>query len=376
MPEHALVVLAPGRPALVELEEATVPEGGFAVRTLYSGISAGTELTWVKGTNPFLAARWDAEAGVFRHGEPGAGYPVAHVGYMEVGRVEESRSAAVSDGALVGMAYGHRTRHVADPRRTRERVVPLPGDLDPVLGIYAAHMGPICANGLLHAAAELAGPAVEDLGAGVRGRHVLVTGAGVIGLLCGLLSLHHGAAAVAVADATPARLGVAAALGMWAIDERAGPAWEAIKAAWRHGPADRGADVVLQCRGRDEALAGALRCLRPQGTVIDLAFYPGGAPGLRLGEEFHHNGLAIRCAQIGRVPRGLAGRWDRDRLSAETVALLRARGGAIREHLITDVVSFERGPELLRALARRERHSIQAVLAGATNGASLPAPTG
>ena len=26
---------------------------------------------------------------------------------------------------------------------------------------------------------------------------------------------------------------------------------------------------------------------------------------LRLGEEFHHNGLSIRCAQIGRVPRGL-----------------------------------------------------------------------
>ena len=67
---------------------------------------------------------------------------------------------------------------------------------------------------------------------------------------------------------------------------------------------DRGADVVFQCRGQASALATALRILRPQGTVIDLAFYPGGCDEVRLGEEFHHNGLSVRCAQIGRVPRG------------------------------------------------------------------------
>ena len=55
--------------------------------------------------------------------------------------------------------------------------------IDPLLGIYVAHMGPICANGLLHAADDVAGPAALRLGDGVRGRHVLVTGAGVIGLL-------------------------------------------------------------------------------------------------------------------------------------------------------------------------------------------------
>ena len=53
--------------------------------------------------------------------------------------------------------------------------------------------------------------------------------------------------------------------------------------------------------------------------MVDLAFYQGGAPDLALGEEFHHNGLTIRCAQIGRVPRGTAHLWDRRRLAAETV---------------------------------------------------------
>ena len=56
-------------------------------------------------------------------------------------------------------------------------------------------------------------------------------------------------------------------------------------------PGDHGADVVFQCRGRSFALATALRVLRPQGTVVDLAFYTGGAEDVQLGEEFHHNGL-------------------------------------------------------------------------------------
>ena len=81
--------------------------------------------------------------------------------------------------------------------------------------------------------------------------------------------------------------------------------------------------------------------------MIDLAFYQGGAEALRLGEEFHHNGLTIRCAQIGRVPRGLAFGWDRQRLARETVAFCAREGGAIREHLITHVVPFDDAPAFL-----------------------------
>ncbi len=70
----------------------------------------------------------------------------------------------------------------------------------------------------------------------------------------------------------------------------------------------------------------------------------------------------MRTAQIGRVPRGTAHMWDRERLSAETIALLRAHGPAVREHVITDVVPLAEGPALLADLAARRRHVIQAVL--------------
>lgn len=83
---------------------------------------------------------------------------------------------------------------------------------------------------------------------------------------------------------------------------------------------------------------------------------------MRLGEEFHHNGLSLRCAQIGRVPRGLAPTWDRERLSAETIDLLRTYGDVIRKHLVSAVVPFDEAPTLLTDLADRRRQELQVVL--------------
>jgi threonine dehydrogenase-like Zn-dependent dehydrogenase len=223
-------------------------------------------------------------------------------------------------------------------------------------------MGPIAANGILHAAAELAPGPDPALGDGVRGRTVLVTGAGVIGLLTALFARAHGAAAVAVADPDPFRLATAAALGLEVVDETATESGRWCKETWVHRSRDRGADLVFQCRGQAAVLHEALRALRPQGTVIDLAFYTGGAPELRLGEEFHHNGLTIRCAQIGRVPRGLAGVWNRQRLAAETILLLIAEQAAVRERLVSDVVPLREAPEVILELARRERRALQVVL--------------
>lgn len=355
-----LILPGPGKAELVPEPDLELEDGQVRVGTAYTGLSAGTELSWFKGTNPFLGRCFDAELGLFTGGEATSPYPVARVGYMESGRVTESRAPGLPVGTPVAAAYGHATGYVADPKT--EHVVPLPADLDPVLGVYVAHMGPICANGLLHAAADAVGGPVRSLADGVAGRRVLVTGAGVIGLLTGLLAARHGAAEVVVVDATPERLAVAEALGLVPLAD--GPEVPVqLKRRWRHGAGDHGADVAFQCRGQAAALATALASVRPQATVVDLAFYQGGTDEVRLGEEFHHNGLALRCAQISRVPRGQAHLWDRARLSAATIDLLRADGPAIREHLVTDVVPLADAPALLADLAARRRHVLQAVFA-------------
>ena len=342
-----------------DLDVPPLGDGEVLIRTLYSGLSAGTELTYVKGTDPAFTATRDPELGVFVKDGGSRHYPVVAMGYMEAGEVVESRRADLSAGQVVAAAYGHRSCHVLG---ASAHVVPVPEELDPMLGIYFAQMGPIAANGLLHAAAEFSHDANPGLGDGVRDRAVVVTGAGVVGLLTALLARRHGARAVVVADPDPHRLTVAQRLGLDVVDESADELWRWCKEAWVHGAHDRGADLVFQCRGRDAVLHEALRSLRPQGVVVDLAFYTGGAPGLRLGEEFHHNGLTIRCAQINRVPRGLGGTWDRARLSRETVALMAAEGTAIRRHLVTDVVPVREGPAVIAELARRERRALQVVL--------------
>jgi NADPH:quinone reductase-like Zn-dependent oxidoreductase len=336
--------------------EGDPADGHVRLETLYTGFSAGTELTFMKHTNPYFHSRWDADRGVFIAGEPSLNYPVPFLGYMEVARVVESRTPAFHRGQVLATTFGHKTGHAADP--ARDVLIPMPLDLDPVLGVFVAQMGPIAANGILHADAEQFGPTVTRLGQSLRDKPVLVIGAGAVGLMTALFARHAGASEVVVADPSAFRRERLTAMGFLAMDED--EAWRHARTHW-HSGGERGADFVFQTRAHADSLHTALQALRPQGTVIDLAFYQGGADALRLGEEFHHNGLTIRCAQINRVPRGLAHLWDRKRLALETVALLRAEAPAILREVITHIVPFEDGPAFLGELVKNRPDFMQIV---------------
>lgn len=335
--------------------------GRVRLETLYTGFSAGTELTFLKDTNPYLRSRWDGGRGVFVPGEPQQHYPVPFLGYMESARVVESGVPDFREGEIVGAVYGHKSGHTADP--FHDILTTLPAGMDPILGIYVGQMGPIAANGILHADAELLGANVPTLGASLAGRPALVIGAGIVGLFVALFAQAAGASEIVIADPSPFRRLRATCLGFTAMTQE--QAWDHAKARWLHGGDDRGADVVFQTRADSTSLHIAMQALRPQGTVIDLAFYQGGADGLRLGEEFHHNGLNLRCAQINRVPRGMAFAWDKRRLAAETVKLLAARGDEIKAQLITHVVPLEEAPAFLSHLVADRPEFLQIVFKGA-----------
>ncbi len=346
-----------GEPYFFGYDEGPAGDGQVRLDLLYTGLSAGTELTFLKGTNPYLHSRWDDWQGVFVPGEPSARYPVNFMGYMEVARVADARRPGFAAGDVVATTFGHKTGHTADPGR--DLLLKLPAGLDPLLGIFVAQMGPIAANGILHADALQFGGAVPFLGAGVEGRPVLVWGGGTVGLFCALFARAGGASEVVVVDPAPFRQQVAGAMGFLPMGED--EAVRYAKSAWHHRTAGRGAEFVFQTRARSDSLACCLRALRPQGTVIDLAFYQGGMEALRLGEEFHHNGLAIACAQISRMPRVLAHAWDQRRLAQETIRLLEEEGEAIRRHMITHVVPFDAAPDFLRHLVRERPDFLQIV---------------
>lgn len=346
-------------PYFFPYEEGPAGDGQVRLDLMFTGISAGTELTFLKGTNPYLHSRWDERRGAFIPGEPSARFPINFLGYMEVGRVIDSRAAGFDVGDVVATTFGHKTGHTANP--DHDLLLAMPEGMDPLLGIFAAQMGPIAANGILHADAEEFGATVPYLGAGVAGRPVLVWGGGTVGQFCALFARRAGASEVVVVDPSPWRQDLSRRMGFNAMGED--EAWRYAKSRWQAKVAGgSGADIVFQTRPRSDSLTMALRALRPQGTVIDLAFYQGGMDGTRLGEEFHHNGLSIRCAQINRMPRQLAHAWDQRRLAQETLRLLADEGELIRKHMITHVVPYDDAPEFLRHLVRDRPDFLQIVL--------------
>jgi predicted dehydrogenase/glycosyltransferase involved in cell wall biosynthesis/threonine dehydrogenase-like Zn-dependent dehydrogenase len=354
---RSLGIEGPGKAFFFEYEEGPPADGQIRLETLYTGFSAGTELTFMKNTNPYFHSRFDAGRGVFIENEPDLRYPVPFLGYMEVARISDSRAAGFTNGGVLATTYAHKSGHTADP--FHDVLVALPAEIDPILGVFVAQMGPIAANGILHADADALGSSVPTLGSGLAGRNVVVLGAGTVGLMTALFAQKLGAAGVIIADPSEYRRQKAQAMGLLSMTEDV--VWQHVKALWHSGAGDRGADVVFQTRAYSRSLHVALKALRPQGTVIDLAFYQSGADALRLGEEFHHNGLNIRCAQINRVPRGLAPLWDRRRLAGETIKLMESHGALIREHMITHVVPFDETPKFLSDLVVNRPDFLQIV---------------
>src|ERR1700755_2719586 len=105
---HSLGIESEGRAYTFPYNEGDPPQGHVRLQTLYTGFSAGTELTFMKHTNPYFHSRWDGERGVFIAGEASLDYPVPFLGYMEVARVVDSRSPAFRRGEVVATTFGHK----------------------------------------------------------------------------------------------------------------------------------------------------------------------------------------------------------------------------------------------------------------------------
>jgi len=183
----AVVMDAIGSHALLEEPVEELKDGEYFVKTLYSGISAGTELTFFQGTNPKGVEGWDQERRLFRGDmEPDNEdiFP-KHEGYMEVGTVVASKNANVRVGTNVAMLYHHQDGYVAGDV---DFCVQLPDDFDPILGIWVAKMGPISMNGILYAADEVQRSVVSQIEGSLKDQKVIVFGAGMIGLLCGVFA--------------------------------------------------------------------------------------------------------------------------------------------------------------------------------------------
>jgi 2-desacetyl-2-hydroxyethyl bacteriochlorophyllide A dehydrogenase len=322
---------APKEVVIREYEESPLQEREVRLCTLYSGISAGTELTAYRGSNPYLTKRWQPEQRLFVEDEVTLEYPVEGWGYEEVGEVAEVGSGVtrVAAGDLVSGTWGHRSTTVVDEDWAAARVLP-PG-FDPMIGVFS-RIGAIALNAVLDANIHV-------------GEYVAVFGQGVPGLIAAQLARLNGGTVIAV-DGIPRRLELAEELGAaHVIDFNKKSPAEEIKNLTE----GRGADVSIEISGSYPALHEAIRSTAYNSEIVSAGFFQGAGAALSLGEEFHHNRIRIVCSQISGLSPSLDHRWSVERLE-RTVMALAAEGRISLKPLVTHTFGVEEVGEAFRLL--------------------------
>ncbi|HZN76310.1 MAG TPA: zinc-binding alcohol dehydrogenase [Micromonosporaceae bacterium] len=305
---RALWVHPPGRS---EIRMLTLPEpgpGDVLIRTVYTGISRGTENLVFTGKVP--PSQYATMRAPFQDGElPG---PVKY-GYLNVGVVEAGPPEL--RGRTVFCLYPHQTEYVVPAGA----VIPVPDSVPPRRAVLAGTVE-TAVNALWDAA-----PLVGD--------RITVVGAGMVGCCVAALVARFPGVDVQLVDTDSTRAEVAEALGV----RFALPAQAAA-----------GRDLVIHASATAAGLQQSLGLLAAEGTVIELSWYGDSPVELSLGGSFHSGRLAIRSSQVATVsPARATRRTHADRLALALDLLADPRFDA----LITGESKFAELPDVLPRLA-------------------------
>jgi len=308
---RAFWIRSPGEGEIRDVVLPAPGPGEVLVRTVFSGVSRGTEAIVFRGAvppNQHAIMRAPFQDGTF----PG---PVKY-GYLNVGVVERGPSELA--GRTVFCLYPHQTRYVVPA----SAVSVVPDDVPPGRAVLAGTVE--TAVNAMWDAAPLVGDRIAVVGAGM-------VGCSVAGVLAGFPGCR-----VQLVDTDPSRAAVAAALGV----EFASP--EAALG---------GCDLVVHASATEAGLARALELLAPDGEVVELSWYGDRRVSVPLGEFFHSRRLTIRGSQVGAVPPARrASRGFADRLALA----LRLLADPAFDALITGESPFADLPDVMPALANGE----------------------
>ncbi|HKY31721.1 MAG TPA: L-threonine 3-dehydrogenase [Candidatus Polarisedimenticolia bacterium] len=133
------------------------------------------------------------------------------------------------------------------------------------------------------------------MSADVRGRSVLVTGCGPIGLFCIGIARASGASRIFASEVQPARLELARMMG---ASHAINPEQTDLERAVRSATEGLGADVVLEMSGHPGAIRDGLRIVRDGGEVCLLGL-PGAEVPLDLARDVIFKGITVKGI-IGR----------------------------------------------------------------------------
>lgn len=232
------------------IEGVEIPDPGpkeISVRSLFSGVSIGTEFALISGKlswGPFPLCTGYMGTGVVES----TGTDVDEFKPGDKVYYRNNKSISLGGNEVSSVRGTHCSRIVTSVNSTHSAAI-LPDDVSP----ETASMFVLPAVGL--AGVDMANPRIGD--------HVLVNGCGLIGLGVVAACVHRGCRVIAV-DVSRSRLEVA---GEYGAETLINASTDDVDARVRATTGD-GADIVFESSGLPELINGAMKLCRPRGTFV------------------------------------------------------------------------------------------------------------
>jgi NADPH:quinone reductase-like Zn-dependent oxidoreductase len=348
-PWRSLWYVAPGTCELRASPASFATGKDIQVRTLWSAISRGTERLVFNGKVPeseYIRMRAPLQQGDFP-------FPVKY-GYCAAGLVEDGPADLV--GKNIFALHPHQDRFAID----RAMINVIPDALPPRRACLAANM-------------ETALNALWDSGAG-PGDHVLVIGAGVVGLLCAWLAARLPGADVIVCDVDASRRAIVESFGARFATPDDLPLAMARNARDDSDGKEAGADIIIHASATAAGLSTAIAHAGFEARIVELSWYGEGTVPAPLGGAFHSRRLQLVASQVGHVAASRRPRWSYARRMSKALQLL---CDDKLDALITDEFEFDDLPQKLPQFFAQGAPGLTAVVryGGGPQAARSPSPS-
>lgn len=304
------------------------------VRSLYSAVSAGTELLLYRGQLPQSMSLDSSLESL----QQSSNYPLQY-GYACVGEVQQIGDGVDPswEGRRVFSFQPHASHFFARP----DQLLVIPDDISAQSAVFFPNM-------------ETAVNLVQD-GRPLIGERVVVLGQGVVGLLLsGLLAQHPLASLVAV-EGQHFRQKLARQMGVQSVFTPADAAdGAALSADQQRVLAD--ADLIYEVSGHPEALNLAIGLSGYASRIVIGSWYGNKTLSVDLGGAAHRNRLQLITSQVSTVAPALSGRWDKQRRYDLTWDMIRRIDP---RQLITHTVALQEAGVLYQQLHEEESGIVQ-----------------
>lgn len=302
---------APFKVEVRQVPLAAPGPGQVQVRTLYSAVSAGTELLLYRGQLPG-SMPLDSTLESLQHSSQ---YPVQY-GYACVGEVQQIGQGVDQSwlGRRVFSFQPHASHFLAQP----EQLIAVPDDVSAQAAVFLPNV-------------ETAVNLVQD-GCPLIGERVVVLGQGVVGLLLSAVLAQHPLAALMAVEGQPQRQKLSRQMGAHSVcspaeaskiaelfvDSSNSTADSAAASGNETQAADpqlkiADADLIYEVSGHPEALNLAIGLSGYASRIVIGSWYGNKPVSVDLGGAAHRNRLQLITSQVSTLAPGLSGRWDKQR---------------------------------------------------------------